>query len=186
MHQFRIKNKRLPHVIIILAVLLLMSITFWAFFLKEDTVAIDGEAIIIMLIIGGIGAVVLFMALKNIIQNPDVLLLNEIGFEYNPGGVSSGFMEWTNVADIKFVDLRTSQGQLNGVIWERTIAVKLKDPSLYRNQFNPLMKGLMDSNKIMYEGDIFFRISSFGKQFEQVHSLMIKYWDNSKEKYSKA
>lgn len=180
MHHFRIKNKRAPHIIIILAVLLLMYIVFWAFFLKEEPLEIDTTAVIIMSAVGGIGSVCLFMAIKIMIRNPDVLLMNEKGFEYNPGGVSSGFMEWTNVAEIKYVDVRTTHGQLNGPVWERTLAVTLKDPSLYTNQFNPLMRGLMHLNKKMYEGDIFFRLSSFGKQAEEVHKLMMQYWEASK------
>jgi hypothetical protein len=182
MHNFRIKNNKAAHFIILLAVLLLMSIAVWAFFIKEDPVALEGTAITILLIIGGIGSVCVFMALKMIIQNPDVLLMNEKGFEYNPGGVSSGFMHWTNVADIKFVDVKTTHGQLNGPVWERTLVIKLKDPSLYQDQFNTVMKGLMNLNKNMYDGDIFFRLSSFGKQADEVHALMMKYWTECKNK----
>ncbi len=181
MHNFRIKNNRAGHFIVVLAVLLLMAVAFWAFFLKEDPIPIEGGSIIILIIIGGIGTVVLFMAMKMIIQNPDVFFMNEKGFEYNPGGVSSGFMEWTNVADIKFVDVRTQQAQLHGPIWERTLAIKLKDSSVYRNQFNPLMKGLMKVNEKMYDVDIFFRLSSFGKQGEEVYTLMMKYWKESQK-----
>lgn len=182
MHTFRIKNNRAGHFIVILAVLLLMSIVVWAFFFKEDPVPFEGTGLIIISIIGIIGAVVLFMAIRMIIVNPDVIVINEKGFEYNPGGVSSGFMQWTNVAEIKYVDVRTTQGQLNGPVWERALTIKLKDASLYRDQFNPLMKGLMSLNKTMYDGDIFFRLSSFGKQGEEVFSLMMKYWDESKNK----
>lgn len=180
MHTFRIKNNRAGHFIVILAVLLLMSIAAWAFFFKEEPIALDTTAIIILTIIGSIGSVCIFMALKMIIINPDVLMMDEKGFEYNPGGVSSGFMHWTNVAEIKFVDVRTTQGQLNGPVWERALTIKLKNPSLYRNQFNPFLRGLMGLNKKMYDGDIFFRLSSFGEQAEEVHTLMMKYWNESK------
>jgi hypothetical protein len=130
--------------------------------------------------IGGIGAVVLFMSLRAIILNPDVLIVNEKGFEYNPGGVSSGFMEWTNVAEIKFMEVRTTQGQLPGPIWEKVLAIKFKDPSLYTNQFNPLLKGLMHLNKNMYDADMFFRLSSFGSKVNEVHELMLQYWNKTK------
>jgi|GEM_PF-1665122 len=180
MYHFKIKNNRAGHFIVLLAVLLLMFIAVWAFFIKEDPVAIDGTPLFILVPIGAIGAVCIYMALKNIIQNPDVLVMDEKGFEYNPGGVSSGFMHWTNVAEIKYVDVRTIHGQLNGAVWERALAMKLKDPSVYQDQFNPLIKGLMNLNKDMYDGDIFFRLSSFGKQAEEIHALMMKYWNQSK------
>jgi hypothetical protein len=185
MQQFKIKNNRLGHVIVILTVLLLMTITFWAFFLKADPIEMIGGSIFILFIIGGIGSVVLFMALRAIILNPDVLVVNEKGFEYNPGGISSGFMEWTNVAEIKFMEVRMNPGQLSGPIWERVLAIKFKDPTLYSNQFNPLMKGLMNLNKNMYDADMFFRLSSFGKQVEEVYELMIKCWNESNNGLSK-
>ena len=180
MKEFRIKNSRFGHVIILLAVLLLLSITFWAFFLKEEPVEFNEGGIFIAVIIGGIGLAVLFMALRAIILNPDVLVINEKGFEYNPGGVSSGFMEWTNVAEMKFTEVRTQQGQLPGPIWERVLAIKFKDPSLYTQQFNPLMRGLMHLNKDMYDADMFFRLSSFGKKVNEVHELMFQCWEKSK------
>ncbi len=180
MHTFKIKNNRLGHVIILVAVLFLMGVTFWAFFLKEEPVEFKGGGIIIALIIGGIGGVVLFMALRAIILNPDVLLINEKGFEYNPGGISSGFMEWTNVAEIKFTEVRTQQGQLPGPIWEKVLAIKFKDPSIYTHQYNPLLRGLMHINKNMYDADMFFRLSSFGNKVDEVHTLMMKYWEASK------
>lgn len=180
MHTFKIKNNRLGHVIILVAVLFLMGVTFWAFFLKEEPVEFEGGGVIIALIIGGIGGIVLFMALRAIILNPDVLVINEKGFEYNPGGVSSGFMEWTNVTEIKFTEVRTTQGQLPGPIWEKVLAIKFKDPSIYTHQFNPLMRGLMHLNKNMYDADMFFRLSSFGNKVDEVHALMMKYWNESK------
>ncbi len=180
MQTFKIKNNRLGHLIVLLAVLLLMGVTFWAFFLKEEPIEFKGGGIIIAVIIGGIGGMVLFMALRAIILNPDVLVINKRGFEYNPGGVSSGFMEWTNVAEIKFTQVRTTQGQLPGPIWEKVLAIKFKDPSVYTHQFNPLMRGLMNLNKNMYDADMFFRLSSFGNQVNEVHELMLRYWEESK------
>lgn len=180
MQVFKIKNNRLGHLIVLVAVLLLMGITFWAFFLKVEPLELNGGGLVIALMIGGIGAVVLFMSLRAIILNPDVLIVNEKGFEYNPGGVSSGFMEWTNVAEIKFMEVRTTQGQLPGPIWEKVLAIKFKDPSLYTNQFNPLLKGLMHLNKNMYDADMFFRLSSFGSKVNEVHELMLQYWNKTK------
>jgi hypothetical protein len=180
MHTFKRKNNRAGHIIILIAVLFLMSVTGWAFFMKEEPIPLEGNGLIIASVIGVIGAVVVFMSLKNIITDPTLLTLTEDGFEYNPSGVSSGFMHWKNVAELKFVDVRTQQGQLNGPIWEQTLAIKFKDPSLYRDQFNAVMKGLMKVNESMYDADMFFRLSDFGKQSEEIYQLMMKYWNQSK------
>jgi hypothetical protein len=179
MQQFKIKNNRLGHVIVLLVVILLMSITFWAFFFKDEPIEIMGGSIFILIIIGGIGSVVLFMSVRAIVLNPDILVISEKGFEYNPGGISSGFMEWTNVAEIKFIEVKTNPGQLSGPIWERVLAIKFKDPALYNNQFIPAMRMLMDLNKKMYDADMFFRLSSFGKQGEEVYQLMMKCWNEN-------
>lgn len=180
MKTFQIKPNIAGHLIVFLAVLLLMSITFWAFFLKEEPVEFGQGGIIIIAIIGGIGSIVLYMSLKTMIQRPAIITINENGFEYNPGGVSSGWIPWTNVAEVKSVEVRTQQGNLNGPIWERTLAVKLKDPAPYRDQYNVLLRGLMKLNDNMYDADIFFRLSSFGKQVDEVITLMNQHWKASK------
>lgn len=184
MKTFQIKQNLLGHLIASLAVLLLMSITFWAFFLKDEPVDFGQGGIIIISIIGIIGSLVLYMSIKMMIQQPPVITINENGFEYNPGGVSSGWIPWTNVAEIKSVEVRTQQGNLNGPIWERTLAVKLKDPAPYRDQYNVLLRGLMKLNDKMYDADIFFRMSSFGKQVDEVITLMHEHWNASKLKHS--
>lgn len=181
MKNFQIKQNIVGHFIVILAVLLLMGITFWAFFLKDEPVEFGQTGIIILSIIGIIGSAVIYMALKIIIQRPAVITINENGFEYNPGGVSSGWIPWTNVAEIKDVDVNTQQGTLNGPILERALAIKLKDPTSYRDQYNILLKGLMKLNENMYDADIFFRLSSFGKQVNEVKTLMYQYWNESKK-----
>ena len=177
MQQFKIKNNRLGHVIVLLAVILLMSITFWAFFFNDDPVEITGVSLFIMIIIGGIGSVVLFMSVRAIILNPDILVINEKGFEYNPGGISSGFMEWTNVAEIKFIEVITNNKRIAGI--ERVLAIKFKDPSLYYNQFNPAIRILINLNKEMYDADMFFRLSGFGKQAEEVNEFIMNCWNEN-------
>ena len=86
------------------------------------------------------------------------------------------------MAEIKFTEVRTTQGQLPGPIWEKVLAIKFKDPSIYTQQFNPLMRGLMDLNKNMYDADMFFRLSSFGNKANEVYELMMRYWNASKTK----
>lgn len=177
MQQFKIRNNRLGHVIVLLAVILLMSITFWAFFFKDDPVEITGVSLFIMIIIGGIGSVVLFTSVRAIMLNPDILVINEKGFEYNPGGISSGFIEWTNVAEIKFIEVITNNYRIAGL--ERVLAIKFKDPTLYNNQFNPAIRILINLNKKIYDADMFFRLSSFGKQAEEVNELMMNCWNEN-------
>lgn len=176
MNSFTIKPKIIVHIIALLAVLLLMGTTAWAFFWKEKPLEIAGPAIIIISIIGGIGSVIIFFVLKIIITRPAVITIDENGFEYNPGGVSSGWVTWSNVAEIKEVEVRTQKGVMNGPFMETTLAIKLKDPDLYRNRFNPIIRGLMKLNDKMYDADIFFRISNFGKEADTVKMLMMQYW----------
>lgn len=178
MQSFQIKSNRAGHFIVLLLVLLLMFVAFWAFFIKEEPLELDATGVIILSIVAVIGGACIFFAVKMIIQKPAVITINENGFEYNPGGISSGFTPWSNVADIKPIQMRTIHGNLNGPVWEEALGIKLKDSSLYRKQFNPLLRSLMGFNKNMYDADIFFRLSSFGKQADEVCRLMLQTWQN--------
>jgi hypothetical protein len=175
MESFQIKRKILPDLVVVLATLLLISVVGWAFFLKEDPIPLAGPAIIIFFIIGGIGTLVLFFAFKMIIRRPATITINQEGFEYNPGGVSTGFIPWTNVAEIKEVEVRTQKTNSSGPVWETTLGIKLKEPAPYRNQYPSIIRGLMKVNDNMYDADIFFRLTDFGNQVDEVKTLMYKF-----------
>lgn len=180
MHTLEIKRPWYSDLLIAFFTLLLMGVVVWAFFIKEDPIPIAGPAIIILLIIMGIGSVILFFAWRMHSSHTPILSVDLSGFEYNPGGVSTGFVFWWNVAEIKEVEVRTTRGDLPGMVWELTLAVKLKDPTEYTQQFNAFIRGLMQLNDKMYDADIFFRLSDFGKQREEVKALMIRNWEASR------
>ena len=175
MNEIRIRPVVWPHLLITPIALGLAATAYWAFFLKEDADPPGTEA---YLVTGGMALIALtivFFAMKLVIKRPDVILVNDQGFEYNPGGVSSGFVYWTDVLEVKRVAVRTTAGDAPGPVWETTLAVKLKDPAAYRGQFNPFLRGLMNLNEKMYDADIFIRIGSLGKQAEAVERLMMRY-----------
>lgn len=175
MNEIRIRPLVWPHLIFMLIAIGLAYTPYWAFFLKEDADVPDTMA---YLITGGMWAItagILFFGLKIVIKRPDVILVNDKGFEYNPGGVSSGFVYWADVLEVKRVAVRATAGDAPGPVWETTLAVKMKDATAYRGHFNPFLRGLMHLNEKMYDADIFIRISSLGKQAEAVERLMMKY-----------
>lgn len=180
MNEFRIKPSIYGHLVVIAAVIILAGITYWGLFGREDAPDADSTVYIIASTVFGIGAVVVFMALRIVILQPAIIRINDQGFEYNPGGVSSGFIKWTNVQELKRTEVRTTAGNLPGPVWETVIAIKLKDSSTYTNQFNPFIQSLMKLNDQLYDADIFFRISSFGKQATEVEALMMKHFQASK------
>ncbi len=180
--QLEIKHSRLIHLVILIPVLALMSITIWAFYFKEDPLMKDDTGIIVCAIIGIIGSIVLYFNLKMLIQNPAIITINKDGFEYNPSGVSSGWIQWSNVEEIKYVDVKTERRNSQGVNLETALAVKLQDNSIYLNQYNIVIKGLMKINQGMYDADILFSLSSFGKKCDDVVALMNKNWASSKRK----
>ena len=175
MDSLQIKRKILPDLVVVLATLLLMGVVGWAFFLKEEPIPLAGPAIFIFFIIGGIGLVVLFFAFKMIIRRPAIITINQEGFEYNPGGVSTGFISWTNVAEVKEVIVRTDNQGSSSPMWETTLGIRLKDPIPFRNQYHSIIRGLMNENEKMYDADIFFRLTDFGKQVDEVKTLMFKF-----------
>lgn len=174
MTELRIKPKIWGHIIIVFFVLLLMGITYWALFVNNE-VRLETNAYIILIIIFSIGTVVLLKALQIIIKKPDVIAINSYGFEYNPGGISSGLIPWSNVQEVKRVSVLTEGGNVGGPIYETTLAVKLKDPADYAEQYNFFLKSLMKLNHNLYDADIFMRLASFGNKAAEVEELMMKY-----------
>lgn len=174
MKEFRIRTKPVPHVILLMMALGLVAVSYWGVFWSEDAQPPGTTAYTIVTVMSVIGAVILYFSLKIIITRPDIIRINEKGFEYNPSGVSSGFIEWSNVQEIKRAQVRTQQGQLNGPVWETAIGVKLKDPTPYKAQFNILIRKLIEVNTDMYDVDLWIRISSLGKDSEKAEALLMK------------
>ena len=178
--QLVIRNSRLGHLIILLALLLLSSVVLWAFFFKEQPFQKGSVGMFICIISSILICVMLYFNLKMIIKNPAVITINEQGFEYNPGGISSGWIPWSNVQEIKFVDVRTSSQNPENIKFKTAIAVKLNDNTTYLNQYNFALKALIKLNTEKYNADILFRKSDFGKKYNEVYDLVNRYWVISK------
>jgi len=104
MTTFEIRPKIVPNLIVIALTLSLMGITTWAIFFKaDDPLEPKGPGLIIPAIIGPIGCAVLYFAVKTIILRPPVIRIDQDGFEYNPGGVSTGLITWSDIDDIREV-----------------------------------------------------------------------------------
>lgn len=175
MNEVRIKAKVWPHIVIAGFVLLLMTVVLWGLYLREDAPEPGTTDLIITAAVFGIGAIILFFIVRILINRPDVIYINEHGFSYNPGGVSSGFIPWENVAEIKMVNVNTTQGSLPGPVLETAIGIKLKDPEKYRIFSSPLFRPLLKLNKSMYDVDLFIRISDLGEQREEAMRLLQKF-----------
>ena len=160
--------------IMLVVALGLVALSFWGVFRSEAEQPPNAMAYTILTVISVIAAVIVYFAVKILITRPDIMRINEKGFEYNPSGVSSGFIEWSNVQEIKRAQVRTQQGQLNGPVWETAIGVKLKDPTPYKAQFTVLIQKLMELNTEMYDVDLWIRISSLGNDAEKAEALLLK------------
>ena len=180
MDSLQIKSRIIVHIIAILGAVFLMGVVIWALFFKEEPMSLIGPGLIIAVIIGSIGSVIIYMAGKMILTRPPIITIDATGFEYNPGGVSTGHIPWSAVAAVKEVEVLTSGLSRSGPIPELTLGIKLKDPEAYKAQYNAMLRGLMDINQDMYDADIFFRLSDFGKQKEEVKKLMFRYGNKSK------
>lgn len=174
-----IPHRRPGHIIAIFFVLLLLGIVYWAFFLKEEPVPLIIPTIIILLIIVVIGAAVLFFAVRMAVSPPPLISINRDGFEYNASGISTRFIPWTDVAEIKDVEVRTYRGNVPGPYMEMTLAVKLNSPDAYQRRHNSFVRGAMKTQRSLYDADIFFRLSDFGEQAEEVKEMMRRNWERA-------
>lgn len=178
MNELRIKPKPIVHVLIALVVILMMMVTWWGLYLREDAPEPDTTSYIITILVVGIGSLILFFIARILIMHPDVLYINDKGFSYNPGGVSSGFIHWEDVQEIKQVNVNTTHGNLPGPVMETAIGIKLKDPEKYRVYSYALLRPLLKLNKNMYDVDLLIRISDLGKHRQEAEELLQKFGNN--------
>ncbi|RYF88385.1 MAG: hypothetical protein EOO03_08535 [Chitinophagaceae bacterium] len=180
MDELRIKHKPIAHALLALIITGIVLATYWFLFWQTDAPLVDTTSYIIATVVTVIAALTLFFILRIVILKPDVLYMNEDGFEYNPGGVSSGFITWKNVQEVKHIKIRTSQGGINALVWELTIAIKLKDPGEYKPSSNKLLKPLLQLNTSLYDAHLFVRLSDTGNRLEDVENFFARYGNNNR------
>jgi hypothetical protein len=125
----------------------------------------------IALFIFTIGGFLLYRFMKSFFNIPVTLLVNDLGFEYNPSGYSTGFILWQDVIKVEEVSVTTNNTRVMGQ--ETALGIWLKDPASYFAKRNIAIRKLMELNQKMYGATILVQPSSLSGDYERVRQAML-------------
>ncbi len=104
-----------------------------------------------------------------LVKAPWTFRMTDEGFEYNPAGVSSGFIRWEDVAEIKYVPVTTNRGGPRRIM---TVGIILKDPHSYIARYPAALGVLFEFRKYESETPLVFQFREFGRDHDRVVAMM--------------
>jgi hypothetical protein len=108
---------------------------------------------------------------------PPVFVATEKGFSYEPAGISTGWILWEDVAEVKESEVLFGSGVNNGPKLVPVIGIKLINPEKYRASYAPLLQYVVKIGQKFHNyqtegvGDILIKPSDLGDQYENVLEL---------------
>lgn len=127
-----------------------------------------------MYVVGGFvcaaGTFLFIYFFKSFCKPHVIIRLDNNGFEYKPAGASFGFIQWTEVEDIRDVQVLSNNGrQARTVI---CLGVALKNPKEFRKKFSWFKRNTLGANESMYGVSVLIQPSTLGKRFAGVKQIM--------------
>jgi hypothetical protein len=109
---------------------------------------------------------------------PPLFLATEKGFCYNPAGISTGWILWDDITEVRETEIIYGRSNSTGPTLRPVLGIKFINPENYKNQaYSPLLKKLVDAgqklNNFQTEGvgDVLLLPEDFGKNYGKVKSL---------------
>lgn len=108
---------------------------------------------------------------------PPVFVATQKGFHYEPAGISTGWVLWEDVAEVKESEVLFGSGVNNGPKLVPVIGIKLFNPEKYRASYAPLLQYVVKIGQKFHNyqtegvGDILIKPSDLGDQYENVLEL---------------
>ena len=102
--------------------------------------------------------------------NPPYFILYSDGFEYSPGGVSTGIIKWTDVEELRDETVLTSHG--SGTARVAATAVVLRNPGEYMARFPAVLEPLFRIRMKMNSSPILITKGEFGREHEALLAIM--------------
>lgn len=94
----------------------------------------------------GVGTFLFVYFLRMAIKPRAILLVDEDGIVMNTG-VTTGLIRWEAIDRVAYKPILTNQNV--GPRYQTIVAVYLKDPADYRQQYNPLLRKLIKANEAL-------------------------------------
>jgi hypothetical protein len=108
---------------------------------------------------------------------PPIFIATEKGFSYEPAGISTGWVLWEDITEVRESEVLFGSGVNNGPKLVPVIGIKLINPEQYRASYAPLLQYVVNIGQKFHNyqtegvGDILLRPSDFGDQYENVLAL---------------
>lgn len=133
----------------------------------------------------GIGHFLFLAFLLRAIRNRPFFVLTDKGFLYEPGDVSPGLIKWTDVSEVREVELVARQASFGGANLMMALAVGLKNPEAYQARYTLPLRLLVSlltrfarfqtagPGEAKGPGDLVLAAQDFGTRYEEVKRLMM-------------
>lgn len=180
------RNARVTH-LILLVVALGFSV-FANLLLFKPTILLNADELknittLQLLAFGLFYSIIHFLIITTVFRlakdTPPVFTATEKGFWYEPAGISTGWILWEDVDEVRESSVLSDRNRVAGQA--TVLGIKLKYPDAYNaSQFTPVFKKFMQYaqqfNNMQTEGvgDILINPSDFGDDYSAVKELIIK------------
>lgn len=167
-----IKYNRFAYLIPIPFVLFLMWI-FYKFVLTEPQEPIEDSILIyVAYAIMIVGSFLVLHFAWRFIKAPVIFRMDNDGILYNPNGVSTGLINWTEISDVNEKNLKVVRG--DAPVYQTVLAIKLKDPDAFRKKHNILLEKILQLGNKMYDADVIIESAVLKKNYDIVKAEMKK------------
>jgi hypothetical protein len=103
-------------------------------------------------------------------RNPPYFILYEDGFEYSPGGVSTGLIKWSDIVELR--DETVLDGGASGQGRSPVTAVVLRNPGKYVERFPAVLRPLFAQRMQMNSSPILISQAEFGRDHDAILAIM--------------
>lgn len=136
----------------------------------ETKEGVDGFGRLIFGFFTFVGVFLSGVFLYRFIKNPWYFRMDEEGFEYSPGGISSGVVKWSEVERLDYTTVK--QGGPVSPTHLRVLGVYLKDPASYISRQPLALHALLEARKFDSGTPLVFQQREFGSRHDQVVAQM--------------
>lgn len=178
MTPIEIRPKRISYLVPLPFILLLMFL-FYKYAIVNSGEGNDKVFFIAGIFVVAVGAFLTGYFALQFFRNPAILKADDQGFEYNPAGVSLGFIPWKDVSGFEEVMVKVVRGDVP--TYEQALAIILKDPEQYRKRFTKPARLLMATSEKINKGTILIEHASMQGRYEEFKELLTQQTRNSRD-----
>jgi len=169
-----IRHNRFLYLIPIPFCFFLMYVFYWVLFVNPEVESSIWPMYLISVFVFLVGAFMIVVSIKQFLKNPVVFRMDDEGIEVNEAGVSSGFIRWQEIREIK-------ETMAPGRRRQSVLAVYLKDPSAHSKQYGKALQPIVNLSNAMNGTAIYISAGILGKEYSNIRMMIEKKIHSSSE-----